>query len=86
MSTPVVIATSQLEYQKIVNQTSGQYVSRNQTHPTGGCGPCNPCNTSGCGPCGPKNVCCGDAKIAAVAAALFAGLIFLGHGDGSGSA
>jgi hypothetical protein len=78
-------ATSQLEYQKIVQQQSSEYISRNQTHPSSGCGPCNPCNSSICGVA--TSACCGDAKIAAGAAALFAALIFLGGSDnGSGSA
>lgn len=81
------VATSQIEFQNIVAQTSGTYVSRNQKHAASGCGSCNPCNTSGCGPCGPTNACCGDKKVAAIAAALFAGLILLGGSDnGSGSA
>jgi hypothetical protein len=73
-------ATSQLEYQKIVQQQSIQYVSQNQKHPSSGCGPSSICGVA-------TSACCGDAKIAAGAAALFAALIFLGGSDnGSGSA
>lgn len=50
---------------------------------------CSTCYTNTCvgKKCEKADVCCGDAKIAAIAAALFAGLIFFGGSEnGSGSA